>query len=381
MSGSDGENDRPARRRLVRARRGRLIGGVCSGLGDHFGVDPILVRIAFVALAIFSGVGIALYLIFVLLVPEEGAGRPPIRLVRSSWIGVLGVVAIVAAAAIALGSAAGGSSGTAWSVGAALGAIAAIGAVAAVVWLRTRGGPGEKGRRSADLRLLSCLALLTAAAAEIVLVAVAGVWLAGTDGLLASWAVVATGAALAVAAFTGGARRLALPAFAFVVSVAVTAAAGVDLHGGVGDRSYHPTTVEEVRDGYRLGAGRLEIDLRGVRFPAGSTALPVRLGIGEVVVVVPKDVCVSTRAQVGGGYVGALDRETGGLDVDWLNRPSPPTTTPRLTLDAHLGLGALFVVDRPLGHDWGWGSGDGNEFQPGAYGGNEACYTELVSKR
>jgi len=40
----------PNRPRLVRSRRGRLIGGVCSGLGAHFGVDPILFRIAFVGL-------------------------------------------------------------------------------------------------------------------------------------------------------------------------------------------------------------------------------------------------------------------------------------------------------------------------------------------
>ncbi len=34
-------------RRFVRPRRGRLIGGVCSGLGSYFNVDPILFRIAF----------------------------------------------------------------------------------------------------------------------------------------------------------------------------------------------------------------------------------------------------------------------------------------------------------------------------------------------
>ena len=44
----------PERSRLIRTRRGRLIGGVCSGLGAHFGVDPILLRIAFVGLAIFG---------------------------------------------------------------------------------------------------------------------------------------------------------------------------------------------------------------------------------------------------------------------------------------------------------------------------------------
>ena len=76
------ESEPTRRPRFVRSRRGRLIGGVCSGLGAHFDVDPILFRIAFVGLAIFSGVGIALYLAILLLVPEEGASRAPIRAQR-----------------------------------------------------------------------------------------------------------------------------------------------------------------------------------------------------------------------------------------------------------------------------------------------------------
>jgi phage shock protein PspC (stress-responsive transcriptional regulator) len=376
MSGNEGGRDRSSSRRLIRPRRGRLVGGVCSGLGDHFGVDPILFRIAFVGLAIFSGAGVLIYLAFLLLVPEEGASRPPIRLRRSSWVSLLGVVTIVVAAGIALNAAGNGMPSTAGGLVVGLGSIALIGAVAIVVWRRLLPRDGEKGRSSADRRLLSFFAFLTAVGAVVVLVAVAGAWLAGTNGLLAGWLVVMIGAALAVTAFTGGARWLALPAFVFAFSVAVTAAANVDLHGGVGDRAYHPTTLAEVRGGYRLGAGRLEIDLRDVAFPAGYTQLPIRLGVGEVVVLVPKDVCVATRAQVGGGYVGALDRQTGGFDVNWDNRPAPPPRRPGLVLDARVGLGALFVVDRPLDRGWGWGSNGGGSFQPGAYGMNEACYPE-----
>ena len=219
-----------------------------------------------------------------------------------------------------------------------------------------------------------CLAFATALTAEATLLAVAGAWLAGTEGQLAGWAVAVIGAALAVTAFTGGARWLVLPALAFALSVAVTAAADVNLHGGLGDRTYRPTTLGEVRDGYRLGAGRLEIDLRDVEFPTGDTLLPVRLGVGEVVVLVPNDVCVATRARIGGGYAGALDRQTGGLDVNWENRPSPPPRTPRLVLDAQVGIGALFVADRPFEHSWGGLGSSGSGFQPGAYGTNEACY-------
>ena len=374
MPGSESDRDRPPRR-LVRVRRGRLIGGVCSGLGAHFRVDPILFRIAFVGLAIFPGVGVGLYLAILLLTPEEGARRAPIRLRRSSWRSILGVVAVVVAGGIALHAVSHEALGDAWRFGVGLGSIALAGIVATLVWVRLRGRGREQGRSSADRRLLRCLAFVTAVTAAVTLLVVAGVWLAGAEGQLAAWAVVVIGVALALTALTGGARWLVLPALAFALSVAVTAAAGVDLHGGFGERAYRPRTLSEVSDGYQLGAGRLEIDLREVKFPAGNTPLRVQLGVGEVVVLVPSDICVATRAQIGGGYVGALDRESGGLDVNWVNRPSPPLHTPRLALNAHIGLGALFVADRPFDHAWNgdWGF-NGGGFQPGAYGANEPCY-------
>jgi len=60
-------------------RRGsdRIIGGVCSGLATYFGVDPLLVRVVFVVLALIPpgiGVGIILYLVlWFLMEPPQGA--------------------------------------------------------------------------------------------------------------------------------------------------------------------------------------------------------------------------------------------------------------------------------------------------------------------
>jgi phage shock protein PspC (stress-responsive transcriptional regulator) len=376
------ESGREQRHRLVRSRRGRLIGGVCSGLGTHFDVDPILFRIAFVGLAIFSGVGIALYLAILLLVPEESASRAPIYLMRSSWRIILGVVVMLLAAGVALHAVGRAGHQGAWGFGVGVGSLALVGCIAALVSLRLRRPVGEPGHASADRRLFRCLALGTAVVAWAVLLAVTGAWLAGIDGRLAAWAVVAIGAALIVTAFTGGARWLVLPAVAFALSVSVIAAAHVDLHGGVGERTYRPQTLSALRDGYRLGAGRLEVDLRGVAFPPGTTELHVRLGAGELIVLVPRGVCVATSAHIGGGYVGALERRSGGLDVDWTERPSPPPHTPRLVLDGNVGLGALLVADHPVERAWngwgGWGGWNGGGWfashaHPYMLGTNEAC--------
>ena len=407
----------PDRRpRLVRPRRRRWIGGVCSGLGAHFDVDPILFRIAFVGLAIFSGIGIVLYLAILLLVPEEGARRAPIHLLRSSWRIVLGVVVVLVAAGIALHGIGHAGHRGGWRFGVGVGWLAIVASVATVVWLRLRRAPGKLGpgsrsgadtlaeqtrssadpghapasadpgrtSASADRRLLRWLAWVTAAVAWSVLMAVAGAWLGGIDGTLAAWLVLALGALLVLSAFAQGVRWLVLPAVAFAVAVAVIAAAHVDLHGGIGERTYRPRRLSEVRAGYRLGAGRLEVDLRGIAFPPGTTRLHVRLGMGELVVLVPRGVCVATSARIGGGYVGALEQRSGGLDVDWAERPalfSP--RTPRLVLDGNVGLGALLVADHPIeraGNGWGswgdWGGGGGwfgSHAHPDALGRNEAC--------
>jgi phage shock protein PspC (stress-responsive transcriptional regulator) len=379
------EHGRGRRPRLVRTRRGRLLGGVCSGLADHFGVDPILFRIAFVGLAIFSGIGIVLYLAILLLVPEEGASRAPIYLRRSSWRIVLGVVVVLVAVGIALHAIGHAGHRGAWGFGVGLGSLALVASVAALVWLRLRRPVGEPGHASADRRLFRCLALGTAVVAWAVLLAVTGAWLAGIDGRLAAWAVVAIGAALIVTAFTGGARWLVLPAVAFALAVAVIAAAHVDLHGGMGERTYRLHTLNEVRGGYQLGAGRLEIDLRDVAFPAGTTQLHVRLGVGELVVLVPRNVCVATSARIGGGYVGAFEQRSGGLDVDWAERPFQPLRTPRLVLDGNVGLGALLVADRPVEHGWNDWGGEGGWFashaHPVALGTNEACFASTGASR
>jgi phage shock protein C len=57
--------------RLYRSRGDRIIGGVCAGLAKYFNIDPTLIRLAFVALALMGGHGFLVYLIMLIVVPEE----------------------------------------------------------------------------------------------------------------------------------------------------------------------------------------------------------------------------------------------------------------------------------------------------------------------
>ncbi len=62
-------------RRLYRARDDRWIAGVCGGLGRFFGIDPTPLRVAFAILSLWEGVGVLIYLIMILIVPEEPSGQ------------------------------------------------------------------------------------------------------------------------------------------------------------------------------------------------------------------------------------------------------------------------------------------------------------------
>jgi phage shock protein C len=51
----------------------RIIGGVCSGLGEHFNVDVTLVRVLFVVFGLMTGIGFLLYVLLWILMPEAEA--------------------------------------------------------------------------------------------------------------------------------------------------------------------------------------------------------------------------------------------------------------------------------------------------------------------
>jgi phage shock protein PspC (stress-responsive transcriptional regulator) len=298
----------PEPRRLTRSKE-RVAGGVAGGLGRYFGIDPIIFRIGLVALTVFGGAGLFVYIAALLFVPAEGSSKPAI------------------------------------------------------------GVRFFKGDRDVLTRVGLILAVLVGSG----LLAVASAWATGMgSGTVVAVVAILLGVALVAAAFRGGARWLVLPALAVVLPAAVIAAAGVDFHGGVGERTYRPHTVAEVQDSYRVGAGHLQVDLRDVRFGTGDHAVKLRAGTGAVELLVPKDVCVTTKARIGAGYVGALDRENGGVDVDWRDDPVSVAKAPRLVVDADVGLGAVLISERPVDR--------GDHEGAAVTGDNAACHTKTAQR-
>ena len=58
-------------KRLYRSKKDRMICGVCRGIANYFNIDPTLVRLAFVLIAMGAGSGILAYIIAAIIIPDE----------------------------------------------------------------------------------------------------------------------------------------------------------------------------------------------------------------------------------------------------------------------------------------------------------------------
>ena len=59
-------------KKLERPSRDRMISGVCAAIANYFGLDPVLVRVGYALLTVFTAFsGIIIYFILLLIIPEE----------------------------------------------------------------------------------------------------------------------------------------------------------------------------------------------------------------------------------------------------------------------------------------------------------------------
>jgi len=79
---SDEKQGEIKRKRFYRSRESRFISGFCGGLGEYFDIDPVLMRLAFVALLLFyppAGLGFVLfYIIGSIVTPRRPKVKDPV---------------------------------------------------------------------------------------------------------------------------------------------------------------------------------------------------------------------------------------------------------------------------------------------------------------
>jgi phage shock protein PspC (stress-responsive transcriptional regulator) len=346
-------------RRLLRSRDDRVIGGVCGGLARYFNVDPLIIRIAAVALLFVGGVSAIAYVAALLLVPDDdGTGHPaPGRPGRLSTI-VGAAVVILAGVALLDGH---WGFGFGWFFGALAPALLIV-MILAIAGQRLLINRGEQQPPAA--RIAGAALLLTGITLGVFVLAAGGaVATAAGGGAAIAGVVIVLGLLMVALSFKDPrARWLALPALALAIPAGVVAAAGIDVDHGVGSRHYAPATVADLRSsGYELGVGELRVDLRDMQWPRGTTVdLKVDVGTGHALVLVPEDVCVEADTHAGLGYVNLLGEDDGGADVDEQRGTVRRTAGRRLVLDADMGIGAIEVRHNDAGNHDGrhWGPHD-----------------------
>jgi phage shock protein PspC (stress-responsive transcriptional regulator) len=327
----------PPPRRLTRSREDRVVAGVCAGFGRYFNIDPVFVRIAAVALVFVGGAGLLLYLAALLLMPSDEGG-PVVQTSGEGRNRVLVIVGVGVLLLVAWPFLLGGGLLLA-GIGIPLALLVGTGVL--VWWIVSGEGPSgdarDVARRAAfgiGVLVLCCILFFGGIFAAA----------AGPDWLVPAL-VIAAGGAVVAGAFLKPVRWLVLPALALALAAGVVAAADIDLDGGVGERDYRPASTIDLRDRYELGMGQLVVDLRETDLPAGDVPLELDVGIGDATLIVPRDVCVATSADVGVGNVSMFGRDNGGVDVDFEDMPEAAPDVTRVVLDATVGVGELRVHD------------------------------------
>jgi phage shock protein PspC (stress-responsive transcriptional regulator) len=321
--------------RLRRTIHDRKVAGVAGGLARHLDIDPLILRVGFVVLAFFGGAGLILYAAGWLLVPEEDRDRATVNLDERSR--TIALVALGVIAALALVGDSWGADWFPWP-------LAIIGLIA-FVWLsrhrdRDRRAPAPPAARSTapggegggespatpaatryvprprDPRkrgpVLFWFTLLLIGVAEGALGIADGAGAPVADSAYAALAVAVVAVMLLVGSVMG--RAGGLIALGLVASVGLAAATAADRFDG--DREeHHPTTADEVADGYTMDTGTLVVDLTEVSDLDGldGRTLEVTGNVGEIVVRVPEEVSVRAVVDIDGpGGYDLFDRQTGG---------------------------------------------------------------------
>jgi phage shock protein PspC (stress-responsive transcriptional regulator) len=377
------------RRLLRRSRTDRVAAGVSSGLGEYFGLDPVLFRVLFATSAFFGGAGILAYLLAWAAIPEAGTERAPI----DGWIAALRrrripvwlvavvaglilwavafswwapgpffpVVAVVVLLVVVFGrrdmQAKASVTPSATPVSLTKEEEQAVGtAPDQPTWVRdarswfdeSRETSRRRRRRSLPIRIATLGTLAAALVALGIVDAVTGI-----EFQIYFWTslgIVATGllAGLVTRRFPISLTPLLIPS---IVGAIAFAGSHASLHDGVGQREWKPTAAPASQ--YRLAFGQGILDLRSMPAQSGPRTIRVTLGAGQVKIIAPKTLNLTVLANI---HFGQLDVDGdrkddegnghGGVGISRTVSPPAGATGSPITINVHLADGNVTVDHR-----------------------------------
>ena len=325
------ETPPPEPRRLTRSGSDAIIGGVASGLGRHFDVDPLLFRIGFVVLSFAGGFGVLAYLLLLAFVPADGTTRPG---GTSKAAALAGAVVLGVALVAFLGT-------PFFFFGPGLLILAVVGLAAVLLWRAFGGQAGDDPARTAGRLFLVVLLGIAVAGAAL------GVGLAAALG---------GGVVIASLAVVDRARpdRHRLRGRHALADRARPGARAAARHRGGGrhrPRRRRGRPRVPSRDGERAARPLRDRDRRPRRRPdASSTSRPAgptstsTSASARPSCTCPADTCVTSDVEIGAGASDIFDRDNDGVDVSFAQAATPPAGRPVLHIEADVGVGVLEVV-------------------------------------
>jgi phage shock protein PspC (stress-responsive transcriptional regulator) len=366
---------------LRRSRTQRVGAGVAGGLGEYFGLDPVLFRVLFATAAFFGGAGILAYLLAWAAIPEAGTEHAAV----DRWIRELRrrrvpfwVVAVLAGLFIWV------IAFSWWAPGPFFPVLAVVVLLAVAVtrssrkgesaappvslnktervadsttssdWLRETRTWIDESKRARRERMRRALPIKIA---TLTTLGVALLVLGLVDGLrgivipLYFWVslcIVGVGLLVGMAFRRTPWSLLALLVPAILGTVAF-AGSQARLHDGVGDREWKPTAAPAAH--YRLAFGQGVLDLR--QLPALDRPRTVRidLGAGQIRILAPKTMNLTVDANVHIGSVQVDHRSypvrefdtDGGFNYNRTIDPPSGATGQPITVDVHVADGNIDV--------------------------------------
>jgi lia operon protein LiaF len=168
-----------------------------------------------------------------------------------------------------------------------------------------------------------------------------------TIGFILPLSLVLVGVSLVILSISGSHRGLIVLGVLLTLILTIATAADVPLSGGFGDHHYATNQLTEVQNRYQLAIGNLEVDLSRVSFVDGVTTVSTRVGIGELVVYVPRDVAVQVHWTVAAGNVDVLGVNRNGTSLDdRIESPGYSNASKKIMIEATMGFGDIQLMQR-----------------------------------
>src|SRR5664279_4133536 len=367
----------PPIRRLRRSRSDRIGAGVAGGLGEYFGVDPVLFRVLFATAAFFGGAGVLGYLLAWAAIPEEGTERAAIdgwvtslrrRRVPFWVVAVFGALAFwvvafswwapgpffpVIAVLIVLGAIFGRRSGRVPAepepkVSLQKPESAGAPRDARPEWVsetrrwmhESRAARRVRSRRAFPVRITTLLVLAATLITLALIDAVRGIYLP-----VYFWFALAI---LSAGLLVGIALRrtpwsISILLIPTVLGLVAFGGTRVSAHDGSGQRDWTPKATLAAH--YKLAFGRATLDLRSLTAQDAPRVVHINQGAGQLKIIAPKTMALTVNASVHIGVI-TLDNEAprdgdGGLGVERTVEPLAVATGEPITIDVHLADGRV----------------------------------------